>query len=294
YVQQLILQIRNQKYKNYEVILIDDGSTDYTKKLISKYIRDLNNFFLIVTENQGAANARNLGIKYARGEYIYFLDADDVIAEELLSVVTKQISEDQSELLIFGYIAKNEKNRALYDGNFKENRLLKDNDEFFEYVNQYFFSNNLFCSWNKIYRRKFLLNKNLTFPSVGSSEDALFNICVFKEVSRVSICNQKLYEYLVGRAYSLQSFKTYQKVSEDLYVCEQLNQLKREKKLEERNYKNYLIAILFKHFGYQSKLSIKREEEISCLIKNITIFKLSYKNKLKLIILKLKRRISLT
>ena len=84
YLRECLESVRNQKYKNIQVIAINDGSTDNSEEILreykEKYIRDM---LIISQENRGLSAARNEGIKYVKGNYIYFLDSDDYISEDM-------------------------------------------------------------------------------------------------------------------------------------------------------------------------------------------------------------------
>lgn len=86
-----IESIINQDYNNFEVIMVDDGSTDDSAFLIKEYIKNDNRIKYIYKSNGGVSSARNLGIKYSKGEWVLFIDADDKLAPNALSVFLKYI-----------------------------------------------------------------------------------------------------------------------------------------------------------------------------------------------------------
>ena len=85
YIKETINNILNQKYKNFELILINDGSTDNTPNILKKFSNKYKNIKMFNKKNGGVSSARNLGLKKANGKYIYFLDGDDKIENDLLS-----------------------------------------------------------------------------------------------------------------------------------------------------------------------------------------------------------------
>ena len=87
YVKRCLDSIKSQSFKDYEVIIVNDGSTDNSSDTISKYP-----YKVINQENQGLSMARNNGVKDANGEYLIFLDSDDYIEKDLLKEINKSLS----------------------------------------------------------------------------------------------------------------------------------------------------------------------------------------------------------
>ncbi|MBC9722802.1 MAG: glycosyltransferase family 2 protein [Lactobacillus sp.] len=288
YIQSVIRQLQEQSYQNFEVIFIDDGSTDSTNKQITSRINKLDNYHLYTIKNNGAANARNLGLKQAIGEYIYFFDADDKLNPFLLEKIAQQMKKDEADLLIFGYYAKNLKGQVIYKGRYKDKVLLNNNEAIFSFFRRHFFENNLFSPWNKLYRSQFLKENAIYFPLVSSSEDALFNLELFKYLGRVSISNELLYEYTVGRSGSLQTTKSSTKFMEEYEVCSKLKQLVSPQFLDENIYYSYLINTMYKYLNIKQISDVKENSELREVLEKRLPVNLSIKTKVKLFILRMK------
>ena len=94
YLEECLESIKHQTYTDIEVILVNDGSTDNSKEICEKYCRQDNRFKLINQENQGLSEARNVGIRESIGEYIYFVDSDDVIKVDILETLLSFMKDD--------------------------------------------------------------------------------------------------------------------------------------------------------------------------------------------------------
>lgn len=101
YLEECWLSVASQTYNNYEIILIDDGSTDNSGRMCDSYAEDKENVIVIHQENQGLSGARNTGVKHSTGEYITFVDSDDVISDDCLEILTGTLS-DNSDIVIAG------------------------------------------------------------------------------------------------------------------------------------------------------------------------------------------------
>ena len=92
--------IKNQTYKNIEVICVDDGSTDNSINIIETFTKNDSRFRLFKQQNLHAGIARNAGLQNAKGEYVIFLDADDLFSKKLISTLIKAAKQDNSDMVV--------------------------------------------------------------------------------------------------------------------------------------------------------------------------------------------------
>ena len=105
YLDQCLNSLLNQSLKNIEIILINDGSTDASHRIIEKDFQKIPNIkYVQLKENKGLGNARNIGISMAQGEYLTFVDSDDWVDLDLYKVVIDKLKNSDAEIAIYGII----------------------------------------------------------------------------------------------------------------------------------------------------------------------------------------------
>lgn len=177
-VKLMIDSIVAQTYKNWELILVDDGSTDGTDDKIKEYIRDKEKINLIKRDGQekGAPVCRNIGLKEAKGEYVVFFDSDDIVANICLEQRVKYLkSHDNLDAAVFP--ARHfRKSITEKDGLLNGIHIFKD--DLAEFLN----SNLPYIVWNVIFRKRALLEAHILWDEkLMSLQDADFNIqCIIK------------------------------------------------------------------------------------------------------------------
>lgn len=200
YLDQFFQSLISQPSDNFELICVNDGSTDSSFEILKKYSKKFDNIFIINQLNSGVSKARNNGLKKARGEYVVFLDSDDFLESNYIEKINELILRSKnSDLIIYGsnYIYNNgliKKNKSIGKTSYISNK------QFGNSFNFLFRRINLFVTWDKIYKRKILVENNIHFPKQRVGEDALFNFSIYKVVNSVYIDTSViLYNYRVRR-----------------------------------------------------------------------------------------------
>ena len=193
YLRECIDSVLNQTYDNFEIILVDDGSTDSSGKMCGEYAGKNTRITVIHKKNGGLSSARNAGAEKASGKYIYFLDSDDYIDKETFSALVKNAEDNSSDMVFFSafsfidgggeakqnYVYKNEyktdSGRNVFD-------MLIKNGEFHSAVPLLFFKN------------EFIKKNGLSFVDGIYHEDMIFTFEAFMSASRVSNVNEQLYK----------------------------------------------------------------------------------------------------
>ena len=169
YIELCINSILNQSFKDYEVIVIDDGSTDKSVEIIEQIAKKHSCIKLIKQYNQNASIARNRGIELAKGKYILFIDSDDYIYDE--KAIGNMINKiGNNDLLICNYVKVDENNsiQEYYDIN-KE--IIPNGDNL---IQQYAFVSAV--PTNKLFKTKIIHENNLFFDNVDIGQDLNFYI----------------------------------------------------------------------------------------------------------------------
>ena len=180
-IDKCIERIINQTYKNIELLLINDGSTDNSIKKLKKYEKKYDFIKVIDKKNEGVSKTRNLGIKEACGDYIMFIDNDDYIDIDYVENYINVALENNSDVVIGGF------RRVDYDGKEKYKKSLKDT-----YWSRY----NIITPWAKLYKRKFLVDNKIEFLSYGIGEDVYFNLLLYSKEPKTNIINYIGYNWL--------------------------------------------------------------------------------------------------
>ena len=118
YLSQCINSILNQTYKDFEIIIVDDGSTDGSLKICKDFAQKNKNIKLIAQKNSGVSVARNNAMNYIQGEYLLFVDPDDYIENECLEILVENMEKTQANIALFGY-------KEVYDEDIKGNDEIK-------------------------------------------------------------------------------------------------------------------------------------------------------------------------
>ncbi len=180
-----------QSYEKKEVIIVDDCSTDGSLEICREYEKKYPFFHVYTKENEGVSAARNYGLSRAKGEFIEFVDSDDMLYPDACRFLVERLRRDASDLVICGYYNEKEKRKAVY-GEYTFTDKGAFMKEFPGLFSQFF----LHVPWNKLYRRCLIDKASAEFPTdLSKGEDLLFNLKVLGQAERISVEKEALYFY---------------------------------------------------------------------------------------------------
>lgn len=195
YLEKCVNSILEQSYQNYQLILVDDGSTDRSPELCDKFCENNEKISVIHKENGGLSSARNVGLDIARGEYIIFLDSDDYWDDrDALLKVYNRIQTTHSDIYIFGM-----KKFFQSTGKCSEARkpIFTENNLPFSEAIRYLMENNTFvaCAWDKVIRREIIIDNTLRFTLGQMSEDIEWCIKLLSYARSIGTIAECFYVY---------------------------------------------------------------------------------------------------
>ena len=178
-VKKCIKSIFAQDYTNLEIIIVNDGSTDNSEEIIKSVIEEYGrkDVIYIYKENTGVADTRNYAISIASGDYITFIDQDDMYSENYCSSYMGLVDEN-TDIVVGGYIRVDSEEKDLYREHLAE-------AEWSKYI--------VTAPWAHIYKRDFLVNNKIEFLKSAIGEDVYFNILAYAYAKNVKICEEELY-----------------------------------------------------------------------------------------------------
>lgn len=187
YIRECLDSVLTQTKKDIEIVCVNDGSTDDSEAIICQYKEKDERVILINQENSGAAIARNNGLKYAKGDYVQFLDADDFFEAEMAECMCNKAAETKADIVIC-YADKYD----MQTGTFSEKAFFRKplvESDVFNYKNvENIFHVTSSCIWNKIYKKDLLISKSIQFQNLPCNNDTAFavlTLCLAEKISFV-------------------------------------------------------------------------------------------------------------
>lgn len=268
YLDRCIRSLQKQKNLSYEIILIDDGSTDNSWNICDQYQKESDNIIAFHKLNEGLGLTRNYGTARASGEYILYVDSDDYVKEDSISSLVNYMKEKELDIAFFGRSKDSngiiEEERYIFPENVPNYKILTSmclgeplqKDEF-----------EIGPAWKAMYKKSFLNENNLCFESEREclSEDYLFSAKLCLKDPKAGFWNHNIY-YYCDNGSSLTNSYNPDRPYKAVKLFEKMKEIILEGQLEDdaslRNYSNFVINLLvsFKHISLNK--SFKTKEKI--------------------------------
>lgn len=196
YLDDTLRDLLCQNHWNMEIIIIDDGSTDGSRKIIEKYVEQDSRFIIIKSDNVGPSKARNKGLDIATGEYIRFIDADDRIRYDSMKSLLEVFKRDLEVDLVIGNYITNEKKAYFTGEEIEEGKVTAREFAgiFMNRIKSFYFG----VPWNKLYKRSIIEKNKIRFnESIIWCEDFLFNVDYYSKCKKMFFLNMQggTYQY---------------------------------------------------------------------------------------------------
>ena len=211
YVEKSIQSICNQTYKNLEIVLVDDGSTDNSGQVCDQWARKDERIRVIHKKNGGLSSARNAGTQSATGEYIAFVDGDDWIDSEMYEEMLLTILNCDADIAICNY--KEVSKQGVTDTSTEDITILEGKETLEVFIKEdetYQIQN---AAWNKLYKRS--LMGDLRFPEGKLFEDIVYTTKLLAKSQRAVYVNKAYYNYLFDRSDSIMNSKKVERLLTD-------------------------------------------------------------------------------
>ena len=296
YLKRCIESILIQEWKNYDILLVDDGSTDNSPQICDGYAKAYDFISVIHKKNGGLSAARNTGISHAEGEYVYFPDSDDWIEPDTFIALAEVVESQKFDIISFNReFVKGEEDAIVSDS--LVTQVFEGKDAFVQMLRHSYITG--FAN-DKIYRKSLFTDNDIQFPIGKYYEDLGTNYKLFLSAKKVYATNQKYYHYLIDNPDSITQswnekkfrdmFGFYKELFYSDFVRSQLN--KEELQMSQLYYVNGLVHILASL--YKSKLDkeyidITDEVKQELLKNRVSLSQMKDQpNKLKYVLLRLK------
>lgn len=239
YLDKCLSSLVNQTDTNFEVIIVNDGSTDDSQKIIDKYVSENANMHSYIKENGGLASARNYGLKKATGDYILFLDSDDYYELNTIEVLKKEAQNDDDIITFQMYIDEN-------------NKITEQNMEMEEFV----FNKNIPASkrlllynpsaCDKMFKKELFVKNDFEFIEGTYYEDLGTIPLLAMYTDKIKFTKHYLYHYLKRENSTMNKVKYNAKIEDIFLMIERIATTFKAKKLYDK-YKDEIEYIYIHH-----------------------------------------------
>lgn len=280
YIDRCIDSIISQRFKNIEIIIINDASTDKSKEKIINYLKKYENItFIDNSTNKGVSQSRNNAISIAKGQYILFVDGDDWIERDMCFELYAEAKESNADIIMCDlFIDYNDKKAKIYKMKLDKNVIMSSEEGLKEVLTE--INNVKGYSCNKLYKKSFLTENKIKYPQgITLYEDSVFNILAFSKATKIKYIDKPLYHYFQRYNSATKTFD--EKSIKNAKVIIELvkNHLKEENKLVrvEKEYYSFSLRVVMNtifsinksNYNLKEKSKLINQLLIECNMKDI-------------------------
>lgn len=275
YLKRCLMSIFTQdvaKFK-FEVICIDDCSTDMSSQIVKDFRTIHKNTHLYThRKNKKQGAARNLGLRKSKGEYVWFIDSDDFIEDNVLNKLLSKLNEHTPDILQFNSF-KVLQNGTKRDGYFwKEEVIGLSGLKYLEKEMKEEYSERILAVWSKVFRRNFLIGNNLFFKEGIYWEDVAFTLKAFIRAESIVYIPINAYNYVLTQGSDIRSSYDGRKVADSIRFCIDVTNIA-HKDITNESLRLYIIQIyiptIMKYKTNIKDLSFDDYAEFETIVENI-------------------------
>lgn len=279
YIRKCLDSVIKQDFKDYEVLVINDGSTDTTESIVNEYIQKCNNVRQYINENHGVSFSRNYGIQHSDSEYLVFVDADDILKENYLNTLVSNINNDV-DLVCASYEMFNKRNKSTEIRFFHDAFYTKNNMGIF--LEEVFYTGLINPVWNKIFRNSIIKENRILFrEDLSIGEDLCFVIEYLSSCKKgINVKSDIVYKYnkpdfFAGKKYG-DDYKERNLLNDYLLEFYKKNNLKDNYVYDEAVINMYVL-LLYDGCTKENIKKIKKEKKYKEVLLNFNKLSIKYK-----------------
>jgi len=269
YLKEALDSVIHQTYKNIEIIIVDDGSNDGSEKICDEYAGNDSRIRVIHEENGGLSVARNTGLDNMSGEYVAFLDSDDIYYPDMIQKMLESLLSHKTDCAVCRYTVFNTKQKINLNSKKKTNEKIYTRAEALKAI----INGEIHAfAWNKLYKKN--LFDSVRYPAGQNYEDISVVFKIFDKTNKVSVLDEKLVYYRKHRqsitsTYTLKNFQDLHTAQNIFisFVKEHIPEIYTEKELK-KIYHNWMKMFIYKYAKTLHK-NIPEKKDIESFLKNI-------------------------
>lgn len=199
YLDECLESVTKQNYKNIEIILINDGSTDASAEICDIWKEKDKRIRVVHCINSGVSAARNIGLENSKGEYIYFCDGDDIVSSNILVHLSMLINEYKTQMSVCSYREFINKNEIKIDVEYRDT-IIELHEKIDKSTYKNIIENERYSGylWNKLFLHKIIFDNNIKFDlEINVLEDELFVLQYIAKCISIVFSEKSLYYYRI-------------------------------------------------------------------------------------------------